>query len=124
MNSVNLIGRLTADPVLKQTTNKKSVCSFSLAVDRYKDDVDFIDCVAWEKTAEAIADYLTRGRQIGITGELRTRTYKDKKGSTHKVVEVLVNNFTFCGRKSDVEEPELKPAKLEPVEDYDMDLPF
>ena len=104
MNCVNVIGRFTAKPELKSTPNGKSVCNFTLAVERkFKDAdgnaiVDFIDFVAWNAQAEFISKWFDKGVRVGITGELQTRTY-DKDGQTHKVTEVLVSSVEFADGK-------------------------
>ena len=101
MNSVNLIGRLTADPELKTTTSGKSVTSFSIAVNKDRDNVDYFDIVAWNKTAELITKHFRKGSQIGIEGRLNTRKWEDNNGNKRKAVEVVVNSITFCGKKED-----------------------
>lgn len=104
MNNVCLMGRLTADPELKQTTNGTPVLSFSIAVNRpFKgpdgsQQADFINCVAWRHTAEFICRYFGKGQQIGIIGAIQTRVYKDKDtGKNRAAVEVIVNNAYFAG---------------------------
>jgi single-strand DNA-binding protein len=141
-----LTGRLTADVELKTTPSGVSVCSFSLAVDRkYQPQgeeraTDFIDCVAWRKTAEFISKYFNKGSMIGIEGEIQTRTYTDKEGKKRKVTEVIVNNASFCGSKSESNVSNTIPqqngndplaqisANLEQADftgvDNDNDLPF
>ena len=105
-NIVCLIGRLTKDPELKTTQSGKSVCSFSLAVDGVKkDETHFIDCVAWNKTAENLAKFKKKGEQIAVTGQLKTRTYEDRNGNKRKVVEVRTESVTFVGGKSNGETP-------------------
>jgi single-strand DNA-binding protein len=107
MNIAALTGRLTADVELKTTGTGVSVCSFSLAVDRkYQPKgeeraTDFIDCVAWRNTAEFVSKYFKKGSMIGIEGEIQTRTYTDKEGNKRKVTEIVVNNASFCGSKSE-----------------------
>lgn len=116
MNSVNLMGRLTKDPELRQTPNGVSVCSFSIAVPKQGGEgADFLDCVAWRQTAENITKFFRKGRMIAVTGAIQTRTYTDNEGRNRKVFEILVNNFTFCGEKKEEETP--------PPFD-DGDLPF
>ena len=107
MNVSVFTGRLTTDPELKKTQNDTSVTSFCVAVDRKyqpqgeEKKTDFIDCVAWRNTAEFITKYFSKGSMIGIEGEIQTRTYTDKEGKNRKVTEVVVNNASFCGSKSD-----------------------
>ena len=85
INRVILMGRLTADPELKQTQSGVSVCQFTVAVTRARADQngerqsDFINVVAWRQTAEFVCRYFNKGRLILVEGELRTRTYDDKR---------------------------------------------
>ena len=73
MNQVILVGRLTKEPELKYTKDGKGYCNFTLAVSREfkKDETDFINCVAWDKRAEAIANYVKKGNKLGIIGRLQ-----------------------------------------------------
>ena len=107
MNKVILIGRLTKDPdVSFIPTNGKAVVRFSLAVARpyKKDEVDFINCKAFGKTAETIANYIRKGKQIAVVGNLRTGSYEDKDGIKKYITEVWVESFNFIGNnKSDSE---------------------
>lgn len=100
INSVNLIGRLTKDPELRFGQGSgTALCRFTLAVNRTfkKDETDFINCIAFGKTAETITQYVTKGRQIGITGEIRTGSYDAQDGTKRYTTDVVVNNFTFVG---------------------------
>ena len=100
MNKVILIGRLTKDPdVSFIPTNGKAVVRFSLAVARpyKKDEVDFINCKAFGKTAETIANYIRKGKQIAVVGNLRTGSYEDKDGIKKYITEVWVESFNFIG---------------------------
>lgn len=101
LNKAILIGRLTKDPELMQSKNGKKVIQFTLAVNRDKDNSDFIACVAWEKTAELIAQYFKKGSQLAVEGEIRTRSYDDKAVPNRKVyvTEVLVKSITFLESK-------------------------
>ena len=108
MNSVQIIGRLTADPELKQTQSGISCCRFTVAVNRKfknKDtdqyDADFISCVAWKQTAEFITRYFSKGKMIALEGMLRTGSYQDRNHAdvTHYTTDVFVNNVEFCGDK-------------------------
>ena len=96
------VGNLTKDPELRVTQSGKSVCSFSVAVKRRRQDVtDFHDCVAWEKTGEAISKYFQKGKEILVEGELQRRSYTDKEGNKRWVTELVVDSFSFTGRKDD-----------------------
>lgn len=110
MNKVILIGRLTADPELRQTQSGVSSCRFTVAVNRNFVDkntgerqADFISCVAWRQTAEFVNRYFKKGNMICVEGTLRTGSYQDKNHSdvTHYTTDVLVENVEFCGSKSD-----------------------
>ena len=101
MNVVCLMGRLTADPEVRQTPNGISVCSFSIAVDRFSNGerkADFINCVAWRQNAENIGRFFRKGSMIAINGSIQTRTYQDKDtGKNRTAFEVLVDRFHFTG---------------------------
>ena len=105
-NKAILIGRLTADPELKQTPNGVSVCSFSIACNRPysgksgERQTDFIDVVAWRSNAEFISKYFHKGNAIGVEGSIQTRTYEDKNGNRRKAVEVVVDNAFFVESKA------------------------
>lgn len=131
MNNVILMGRLTVDPEIKQTNSGKSVTSFTVAVDRQgkEKQTDWINCVAWEKTAEFICKYFQKGKPIIVEGYLQTRTYEDKNGSKQKVTEVIVRSIDFVLSDKTESRP-ADPYKAADVvhEDYaeitDADLPF
>lgn len=99
INNTTLVGRLTKNPELKYTGSGIAVVSFSLAVDRnYKNaqgeyETDFITCVAWRQSAEALANFAVKGSLIGITGSIQTRNYQNNAGQTVYVTEVVADNF-------------------------------
>lgn len=121
MNTISIIGRLTADPELKTTQNGVSVCSFTLAVDRprVKEVTDFVRCTAWRQTGEFVSRYFTKGRKMGVTGSMQSRQYEDKDGNKRTVWEVVVDQVDFCDKK-----PEGQPTEFVPVEADDEELPF
>ena len=94
MNVAILMGRLTRDPELKYTSNGKAYTTFTLAVQRTKDEAEFIDCVAWEKTAETIAEYFRKGNRILVQGRLNVSTY-EQNGENRKMTRVMVYSFEF-----------------------------
>lgn len=101
-NLAFLKGRFTASPELKTTQNGKSVTSFTLAVDRGFGDnkeTDFITCVAWEKRAEFISKFFSKGDEIRILGEINTRKWQDKNGNNRTSFEIRVIESGFCGSK-------------------------
>ena len=98
INRVILIGRLTKKPELKSTPNGKSVCNFTLAVQRDKDNTDFIPCVMWGKTAEVLAQYTDKGSLVGVDGRLQVRSY-DSNGEKKYATEVICEGLTLCDSK-------------------------
>lgn len=96
------MGRLTARPEQRSTTSGKTVISFSVAVDRNSKEkqVDFIPCVAWEKTAEHICRFFDKGRMICVEGTLQTRSWTAQDGSKRSTMEVLVDRAHFTGEKA------------------------
>lgn len=95
INNVVLTGRLTKDIELRRTTSGKTCTSFTLAVNRNKQETDFINCVAWNQEAESLEKYTKKGSLIGIEGRIQTRSYDDKNGKKVYITEVLVRNKTF-----------------------------
>ncbi len=107
MNKVILIGRLTKDPDLRFGQGSgKAIVRFTLAVNRTmkKDEADFINCIAFGKTGETIAQYLTKGRSLAITGNIRTGSYDAKDGIKRYTTDVIVESFEFIndGKKNEV----------------------
>ena len=101
-----ITGNLTRDPELRTTPNGASVCSFSVAVNRvYKDangeqreDVSYIDCSAWGKLGEMIAQYAKKGSGVLVSGRLDQRSWEDKNGGGKRSrVEIVVEDFNFIG---------------------------
>ena len=133
MNKVILIGRLTKDPELNFTAGTgTAVCRFNLAVTRpfKKDETDFINCIAFGKTGETIAQYLTKGRQLAVTGSIRTGSYDAKDGTKRYTTDIVVDSFEFIG--SNKNENQDGPSQgnqdsfyddITPVDDGDM-MPF
>lgn len=106
MNTVVLIGRTTRDIELRRTGNGTAVTSFTLAVNRdFKtndgQEADFIQCVAWKKTAETIAKYVHKGDLFGVTGYIQTRSY-EKDGRMNYATEVVTTGFQFLERKREM----------------------
>jgi single-strand binding protein len=99
MNVAILMGRLTRDPELKYTSNGKAYTTFTLAVQKTKDEAEFIDCVAWEKTAENIAEYFGKGNRILIQGRLNVSNY-EQNGEKRKFTRVQAFNFEFIDSKN------------------------
>ena len=103
MNKVVLIGRLTKDPEIKHTPGDgTAICRITVAVARAfkKDETDFINCVAFGKTGETIAQYFTKGRQIALAGNIRTGSYQAQDGTKMHTTNVIIENFEFVGNNS------------------------
>ena len=138
MNVVVLIGRLVKRPELKKTQNNTSVVSFTLAVRNFvngEEKADFIECVAWQNTADTISKHCDKGHQIGVSGRIGTRTYETSSGETRYVTEVTVerldlleskkvesDEFTDATKKKDFgKDPVHGQTRITPV---DSDSPF
>ena len=103
MNKWVGIGRLTRDPELNFAAGTgTAVARFTLAVTRpfKKDETDFINCIAFNKRAEAIAQYLTKGRQLAVTGSIRTGSYDAKDGTKRYTTDIVVDSFEFIGNSN------------------------
>lgn len=107
INCAVIMGRLVADPELRTTQSGISVTSFRVAVDRSyakpgeDRQADFIDVVAWRQTADFVTRYFHKGSMIAIQGAIQTRSYEDKNGNKRTAVEIVANNVSFCGSKSE-----------------------
>lgn len=107
INSVVIMGRLTFDPEIRTTPNGVSVVRFQVACDRNRQKsgeerkTDFIDVTAWRQTAEFIGRYFRKGSMIAIEGSIQTDNFTDKDGNKRKSVQVVANNVSFCGSKSE-----------------------
>ena len=104
LNKVILIGRLTANPELKTTQSGVAVTSFTIAVDRPatkdgKKETDFINIVAWRKTAEFVSKYFAKGSAIIVCGSIQTRSWKDAEGKTRYATEVVASEVSFAESK-------------------------
>ena len=104
-NNTELIGRLTKDIDLRKTTTGKIVTQFTLAVYRDKQHTDFIQCVAWNNTAELLHTYTHKGSLISVHGSIVTRTYDDNSGQRNYITEVNVDSVGFLETKSSSSEP-------------------
>lgn len=130
MNKTVLIGRLTADPQSYSLDGGKSCARFTLAVNRPTNrdgdrNADFINILAWEKQAETVVKYLTKGRQVAVVGRIQTGVY-EKNGVKRQTFEVVAENVEFIGTaQNGAETQNSRPTidTLRPVEDDD-DMPF
>lgn len=125
INNAVIMGRIVADPELKTTANGTPVTSFTVAVDRRfskqgeEKQTDFLDIVAWKNTAEFVCKYFAKGSMIAVQGNIQTRTYEDKNGNKRKAVEIVAENVSFCGSKSDNANTSPEPAYV-PVKDNEF----
>lgn len=105
INRVILVGRLTKNPEIRKTPNGASICKFTLAVSRKvkaqgQPDADFISCVAWNKTADLMYQYLKKGSLIGIDGRLQTGKFTNNNGETIYTCDVMVESLQFLDKKT------------------------
>lgn len=130
INNVVLAGRVTKDIELKVTPTGKSVCSFSLAVERKfvqngEKVTDFINCQLWGKSAETLEKYVKKGMMIGVEGRIQTRKYTNQQGQTVYVTEVVADSFSFLEKKQSNDQQQFNDFEnYGGFEVNDDDLPF
>lgn len=112
---------LTNDPEIKYTTSQKPVVNFSVAYNSKfgeKKEVSFFNCVAWNKIAELISQYLKKGSSVNITGRLQQRTWETKNGDKRQVIEIVVNeiDFLYANEKKQVNNEKPKDKAVNPFE--------
>ena len=125
------MGRLVADPELRRTSNDIPAARFTLAVDRNyssggERQADFIDVIAWRKTAEFVSQYFHKGMLVAVQGSIQTRSYTDNQGIKRKAFEIVADHVYFAGPKRDNAQA-AAPSSLEPDDFQEMpddDLPF
>ena len=112
-NNVNLVGRFTADVDLKYTNNGMAIADFSLAVDRNKEETDFIRCKTFGKTAENIANFFKKGDLIAVNGSIQTGKYVNKDKKTVYTTDVVVDTFAFLQPKNErqAQQPQQAPQQ-------------
>lgn len=110
INSITIIGRLGRDPDRRETNSGKTVCSFSVAVDRrQKDETDWFQVTCWDRLAELACEYLQKGRQVGIRGRMQSRQY-EREGQKVTAWEVVAEDLQFLGSREESTEPAPAPA--------------
>lgn len=132
LNHIVIMGRLSADPELRRTSNGTAVASFTIAVDRdhtqngQERETDWIPVVAWRQTGEFVSKYFTKGRMAVVTGRLQIRTWKDKDGNNRRTAEVVADSVYFGDSKKENNAPSYAApgADFALVEDEDAQLPF
>lgn len=123
MNKAVLVGRLVRDPNLKFAAGSgNAVSRFTLAVTRQfkRDEADFISCVAFGKTAEIISQYFTKGKQIAISGSIRTGSYDAQDGTKKYTTDVVVDTFDFIEKGTSNNNNTGVDEDITPVDDGDM----
>lgn len=127
MNSVNLIGRLSNSPEIRHTANNQVVCRFTLAVTRrFKNqagdyEANFINCVAFGKTAELIGNYVEKGQQLAVEGRIQTGSYTAQDGSKRYTFDVVVENITFINQRKKNESQQsdqVQTSETDPFTDF------
>lgn len=113
-NNVNLVGRFTADVDLKYTNNGMAIADFSLAVDRNKEETDFIRCKTFGKTAENIANFFKKGDLIAVNGSIQTGKYVNKDKKTVYTTDVVVDTFAFLQSKNERQAQQPQQAQQAP----------
>lgn len=128
MNSVNLLGRVTRQPELRFAAGTgNAVCRFTLAVDRYVKDADntadFINCVVFGKRAETLAQTVSKGTKIAVTGSIKTGSYDAQDGTKRYTSDVMVSNYYYCEKKNENSNDSQGTGfddDMTPVDDGDM----
>lgn len=133
INKAILMGRLTRDPELRHTGSGTPVCSFNIAINNGTGEsqtTDFINCVAWNKTAEFVNKYFEKGRMIIVIGRISTRSWEGQDGKKNYATEVVANEVSFGESKRDTsptaeaEDNETTGNGFVPLEDEPDDMPF
>lgn len=125
LNKVILIGHMTANPELKQSTSGVSVCAFSIGVSRRytkgeQQQTDFITIVAWRQQAEFVCRYFKKGSSICVCGSLQTRTWTDNRNNKRYATEVIADEVSFVERKENAAETQISDSAA--AYDYETDL--
>lgn len=125
MNTITIIGRLTADPEVRKTPSGKSVCNFTVAVNRRfnREKVDFINCTAWGQTADYVGQYQIKGSLVAVRGELNIEPYETREGDKRWKTFVTADEVQGLSRAEKAEQKQEQP-ETEPYIDPDDDLPF
>ena len=117
-NNVNLVGRFTADVDLKYTNNGMAIGDFSLAVDRNKEETDFIRCKTFGKTAENIANFFRKGDLIAVNGSIQTGKYVNKEQKTVYTTDVVVDTFAFLQSKNERQAQQAAPQPQQALQQF------
>lgn len=124
LNKIDIQGRLTADPELRVTSTGKSVVGFSLACERdyaaegASRETDFIEVVAWGKTAEFIVRNFFKGQMAIVSGRIQVRAWEDKNGQKRRTTEIVADNIYFCGKRENAGEARQAAQVAHPANTY------
>lgn len=132
INKVILMGRLTRDPEMRHTNSGTPVTTFSIAIDNgYGDNkrTDFVNCLAWNKTAEFVTKYFAKGKMIIVIGRITTRSWETQDGKRAYATEVIAKEVSFGETKSSQQTATQQPMQdddddFTPLDEEDDDLPF
>lgn len=122
-NNVNLVGRFTADVDLKYTNNGMAIADFSLAVDRNKEETDFIRCKTFGKTAENIANFFKKGDLIAVNGSIQTGKYVNKDKKTVYTTDVVVDTFAFLQSKNEHQAQQTQQVPQQAPQQFQQQAP-
>lgn len=130
MNSVQLVGRLTGDPEIRYSDRGATVARFSLAVERRfkkegSDGADFLNCVAFGKTAEFLEKWFRKGQRIGLTGRIQTGSYENREGNKVYTTDIIVENVEFVENRaaSEASSRQQTPSGAQIDKDGFMNIP-
>ena len=125
INKVILMGRLTRDPEMRHTNSGTPVTTFSIAIDNgYGDNkrTDFVNCLAWNKTAEFVTKYFAKGKMIIVIGRITTRSWETQDGKRAYATEVVANEVNFGESKTSPQLNTPQTAAQQPMQDDDDDF--
>lgn len=129
LNKGILVGRLTRDPEVRHTQFNMAVCSFTLAVDRDRKgpngekQTDFIDCVAWDKRAEFVAQWFSKGMMAVVVGRIQSRKWQDQNGNNRTAIEINCEDVSFGETKKNRENIGGQTSDFIPIDEADDDEP-
>ena len=131
LNKGILMGRLTRDPELRHTQSGTAVCSFTLAIDRDRKDAngekqtDFIDCVAWNKQAEFVAQWFSKGMMAIVVGRIQSRKWQDQNGNNRTAIEINCEDVSFGATKKNRDSNSGRQnSDFADMPEEDSDVPF
>ena len=122
MNNFNGIGRIANEIEIRYTKDGTAVANFSLALDNYGDKTSFINVTCWRKLAENVAEYMEKGRQIGVSGELEQDKWENKQGEKRSKIKINARNIKFLSYNSENKQGGQSGGQEQ--EDEDIEVPF